>query len=42
LIDAGLKPIYVFDGRRHPMKIVVRETCDTPQESTQKWLDDFY
>jgi hypothetical protein len=41
IIDAGLKPIYVFGG--HPMKIVARATRDyAPQESAQKWLDDFY
>jgi len=42
LVDSGLKPIYMFDGRRHSMKVVAREQRDGPQESARKWLDDFY
>ena len=42
LDDAGLNPIYVFDGKRHPMKVVAREQRDTPQESAQEWLKEFY
>lgn len=42
LADAGLNPIYVFDGKRHPMKVVAREQRDTPLESAQEWLTEFY
>lgn len=42
LVDSGLKPMYVFDGRRHPMKVVAREKRDNPLESAIKWLDEFY
>jgi 5'-3' exonuclease len=42
LVDAGLKTIYVFDGRRHSMKDVARENRDSPLESARKWLNEFY
>ena len=42
LTDAGLDPMYVFDGHYHPMKIVARKKCDVPVEEARKWLDDFH
>jgi hypothetical protein len=42
LIQSKVKPFYVYDGKRHPVKSVAREKRDGHEEDALSWLNQFY
>ncbi len=41
LTDLGITPFYVFDGSRHPMKVVARQSRDKKLASARDYLNSF-
>jgi len=39
LTSAGIKPNYVFDGHRHPMKSVARQKRDSAKQKSLELLE---
>lgn len=42
LTDANIRPYYVFDGFRHPMKKVARKQREKKYDAAKLWLEEFY